>query len=139
MTFKSKILAALTLLVFSTIALSAQTAGKEMPPRHKERAEKRANKMIEKLGLNEQEAVEFKAIHKKYKQELKAAKVNVTSKEEMAEIRYAIHKDKTAEVKEFLTPEQYAIYDKIEARKGGKGNGKKGRKGAKEHRQKRKL
>ena len=139
MTFKIKILAALTLLVFSTIALSAQTAGEELPPRLKERAEKRANHMVKKLGLSEDEAADFKAIHKKYGQQMKEAKANVTSKEEMAEIRYANHKAKTAEVKAFLTPEQYAIYDKVEPRKGKKGKGKKGRKGGKEQKQKRKL
>ena len=142
MTFKSKILAALTLLVFSTIALSAQTAGEDVRPRHKERGERgeRANKMAEKLGLNEQEVADFKAINKKYKEELKAAQANVTSKEEMVEIRYANHKAKTAEVKAFLTPAQYAIFDKFEPRKGKKGKkGKRGKRGNKEIKEKRRL
>ena len=138
MTFKFKFFAAMAVLVFSSIALVAQTEGNDTPPPHiKERAEKRANKTIEKLGLSEDEAVDFKAINKKYRTQLKEAKANVTSKEEMAEIRYANHKAKTAEIKAFLTPEQYAIYDKFEPRKGKKG--KKGKRGNKEFKQKRKL
>jgi len=119
--------------------ISLQTEGDEIPQQYKERAQKRANHKIKKLGLTEEEAVEFKAIHKKYREELKAAKANVTSKEEMAEIRYANHKVKTAEVKAFLTPEQYAIYDKFEPRKGRKGKAKRSQRGNREFKQKRKL
>lgn len=130
MTFKSKILAALTLLVFSTVSLTAQTDTEATHEKFKERAEKRANHRIEKLGLTDEEAVEFKAIHKKYREQLKEAAADVTSKEIMADMRYENHKAKTAEVKEFLTPEQYAIYDKFEGRKKRKGKrGKKERKG----------
>lgn len=139
MTFKFKYFAAMAVLVFSSIALVAQPEGDDVPPQFKEHAQKRANKMIEKLGLSEAEAADFKAIHEKYRKQMKEAKANVTSKEEMAEIRYANHKAKTSEVKEFLSPEQYAIFDKVEPRKGKKGKGKRGRKGNKDHKQKRKL
>jgi len=142
MTFKFKFFAAMAVLVFSSISLIAQSEADVMPHQNKERAQNRGNKLAEKLGLSEEAAVEFKAINKKYRQQLNEAKANVTSKAEMADIKYANHKAKNAEVKAFLTPEQYAIYDKVEPRKGKKGKGMRGGKGGKAGKggkQKRKL
>ena len=126
-------------ILLMTITINAQSGGEEMRAEFKERAGKRHAKAVEKLGLSDEQAVEFKAIQKKYREEVKAAKAEITSKSEMADARYEIHKAKTAEIQRLLTPAQYEIFDTIDAnrKKGKKGKG--GKKGAKKSQGKSRL
>jgi len=101
----------------------------------KKRGEQRLKKTVEKLNLSEEQTTAFVEIHKKYKKEAKAFKGSTQSRDEMMDLIYKNRKAKNAELKNLLSPEQYAIYDKIDenrkgekGKRGGKGKHKKGHK-----------
>jgi len=133
MKFIKKVFIAVLTLVFATAGLFAQ---EEMKPEFKKRANHRIERTAEKLDLSDEQKTVFVEIHKKYAEKAKALKVQTESREELGDLMHANRKAKIAEIKELLTPEQYAIFDKVDKnRKGRKGEkGKRGRHGKKEQR-----
>ena len=122
MKFTKNVFAAALILIFTTSGLLAQ---EELQPELKKRAHHRMEKTAEKLGLTDDQKTAFQEINKKYKEKAKAIKEQTESREELAELIYLNRTAKTAEIKELLTPEQYAIYDKVDKnrkrRKGKRG------------------
>jgi len=133
MKFIKKVFIAALTLIFATTGLFAQ---EEMKPELKKRANHRIEKTAEKLGLSDDQKTAFTEIQTAYAEKAKAIKAQTDSREELADLIYANRKAKTAEIKELLTPEQYATFDKVG--KKGKGKGKKGKKGKRNKQEKKK-
>ena len=139
MKFNLRFLVAIAVLVLGTVTINAQVDGKAGLSQGKQKAEMRHQKTVEKLGLSEEQSTEFKAIQKRFREELRAATRGITSKEQLADIKYENNKAKTSAIRNLLSPEQYTIFDTVE--KKGKRGGKagKGGKGKGQFKQKRKL
>ena len=133
MTFSKKVFIAALTLIFATTGLFAQ---EEMKPEFKKRANHQLEKAAEKLDLSETQKTAFAEIHKKYRAKAKALKGQTDSREELGDLMHASRKAKTAEIKALLTPDQYAIFDKVDEKRKGKKSKKGNRKkhGKKEQR-----
>lgn len=133
MKFTKKVFIAALTLVFATAGLFpiGASAQEEVKPEFKKRANHRIEKQVEKLGLSDEQKTAFTEIHKKYGKQAKAIKEQTQSREELGDLIHANRKAKTAEIKNLLTPEQYALFDKVDKKQKGK-KGKRGKQGKKE-------
>lgn len=129
MKFTKKFFLASLTFIFASMSLFAQD---EVSLEVKKRGEQRIEQAAEKLNLSEEQKTAFAEIHKKYKNEAKALKGSTQSRDEMMDLIYKNRKAKNAELKNLLSPEQYAIYDKIDENR----KGRKGRRGGKGKRKK---
>ncbi len=116
----------LTIALFGMVAFAN---AQETVPEFEKRGKAHHQKMIDKLGLNDEQVAAFKELKKTYRGKAKALKSQTDSKDELADLMYQNRKAKTAEIKKILTPEQYAIFDKVDTNRRKRGKGKRGKKG----------
>ena len=94
-----------------------------------ERAQKRAERLTEKLGLSEEQATKIAAINLTAAQKRKATKEAATEKRANREDLKIIRAEKYTAIKAVLTPEQLAVYEALKSeRKGRGGKGRRDRK-----------
>lgn len=116
----------LTIALFGIVAFAH---AQDTSPEFEKRGKAHHQKMIEKLGLNDEQVAAFKELKKTYREKAKALRSQTDSKDELADLMYQNRKAKTAEIKRLLTPEQYAIFDKVDTDRQKRGKGKRGKKG----------
>ena len=116
-------------LAIALFGMVAFAQAQDTDLKFEKRAKAHHQKMIDKLGLNDEQAAAFKEIKKTYKEKAKALRTQTESKDELADLMYQNRKAKTAEIKQLLTPEQYAIFDKVDTDRKKRGKGKRGKKG----------
>lgn len=121
------------LVAFGTLAKAEdKPAGKPHGKAHGDMKERGA-KMAEELGLNEDQKAKMADMMKELGPKMKAIMDDSSlSKEEKKPKMKALNEERTAKVKEILTPEQFEKWQKMQAahRPGGPG-GPKGKKAAK--------
>ncbi len=117
MKITGKILITALALIFVSVTLPAQEEGLD---ESKKRVEKRMEKVAEKLNLTEEQRTTFSEIHKKYRGKAKGIKEQTQSRVELMDLIYENKKARISEIKEILTPEQYAIYDKVDENRRGR-------------------
>lgn len=91
-------------------------------------AEKETTRLVEKLSLNETQTAQVQEITLAYAKQLQEAhENNEGDRAALKEIRTAINTEKTTELQQVLTEEQFIALDEIQAKKGKRKGGKKGR------------
>ncbi|GJM33885.1 MAG: hypothetical protein DHS20C18_28860 [Saprospiraceae bacterium] len=126
MKFNWKVLLAAILFTASFSSLMAQSVKKaEYDPA--QRAEKQTASMVEKLGLNEEQAAQVKAINLDYGQKMQAARGEAQGDREAMKANMKSLKDgKNEALKGVLTADQFKQYTEMQDQKGRKGkHGKK--------------
>jgi len=124
------ILAVATLLFTISFSANAQKPVGDRPARAEpaEMAKTQTADMVEKLNLDEAQAVQVEAINLDYVMKIKAAREkNEGGREAMKAIRAEYDAGKKAELKKVLTEDQLVAYEAMQpkrgAKKGKKGNG----------------
>lgn len=121
-----KFLAMVALFFTFSFAANAQRAGKSIDPAQS--AEKQTAHMVEQLSLDEIQAVKVKEINLTYAKKMKEAREdNKGNRNAMKEIMTAINTEKTAEIKQVLTDEQFQSFEEMVAKKRKGKRGKRGR------------
>lgn len=109
-------------------APAAQPEGRQAGPRGQGGGgQAQMEQLVADLGLNEDQKVEFEAINAKYRKEMQAMREQANG--DFASMRPKMQEMRTAqneEIKQILTEEQFAKYEKIQAdrmqnRQGGGG------------------
>ena len=119
-----KILAIVVLCFSFSLVVSAYNG--TPPNKAEKRAEKQTNRMIEKLNLNDAQAAKVGDINLFYAAKMEEARAkNKGDRAAMKEIKTAIRTEMTAEMKQVLTPEQFASFQAMKPHK-KRGKGKKG-------------
>ncbi len=119
-------LIALGLMVFFSInLLSAQKGDKNMTP--EDRAQKRTERMTQKLALTADQAAKIGAIHLEVAREVKAIKESTTDREAGKKAVKALRTEASTAIKALLTPEQLTKYEEGEKRRRGGKMGKSGK------------
>ncbi len=98
-------------------------------PSPEERAEKRTEKMAEKLGLDDYQTAVLSDLNLATAQELQNIRNSELEREEKKEAAKSVKENYLVEMENLLTPEQFELFEELrEKRKGkGKGKGKSGR------------
>lgn len=114
-----------------TIAQAQPGQGRGFNGTPEERAERQTADLKEKLTLSEAQAAKVKAVNLKYAEKMEAMRQDTTSgREAMRAKMQTLRAEKQAEIKPFLTAEQFAQYEKMEAERGeGRGRKDKGGQG----------
>lgn len=126
-----KILTVVAILLVASISSYAQRGGHRghgQGPNPEQRAERAANRMIENLELNEQQAAEVKAISLAHATKMKEArdKIEERTREELGQVRAGLETELDAQLKNVLTADQFNSYleNKAKRKEGRKGKGK---------------
>ncbi|MCB0641621.1 MAG: hypothetical protein KDC44_08275 [Phaeodactylibacter sp.] len=107
------------ILVFALFLLAGFKA-EAQPPKGgggpEEMAAKETQVMTTKLSLDDRQASKVEAINLAYAKKMhEAHEANAGNREAMHEVRTAIDKEKAAELKAVLSPEQYKSYEEMKA------------------------
>lgn len=132
MKITKRILPTVLMLVIGFFALQAQRTAERRPMDPEKMAEKQTARMTEQLNLDEKQAEQVTAINLKYAEQSKGNKEQAKAEREARKAeRQQMQETKMAELKQVLTPEQYAEMEKAQAerseRRGGHGKGGKGK------------
>ena len=86
------------------------------PEQRAAKMEERHQAMVEKLGLSEEQAVTFKAINEKYREQLKEARANAgEDRKANGQQMKAIRDAQKAELQTVLTPAQFELLEAEQA------------------------
>ncbi len=122
-----KLTLAITALTLSTVICQAQPRAGEHPSKPNKGA-----KLVEKLGLNQEQADQLKVIHEKQMSEGKALQEKMAPlKEELKALKAekkALNESKIKEIEAILTPEQFEKFKEMKAHRKEKRENKKGNK-----------
>jgi uncharacterized membrane protein len=88
----------------------AQSQKTEMTDEQKETMAQNMEAFLEVLNLSEEQMPEFKAITKKYAEQMKAVKESGDGKYKMYKQVKSIQKNKNAEMEQLLSKDQYEAY-----------------------------
>ncbi len=118
---------AMAVLLFA-ISFSLHAMTDHKPKRDKptpaERAKKQTNRMIEEIGLNEQQAAQVEQINLTFAEKMKSLhNGEKTDKEAMKASREELKGERSAAMKQILTEEQFVAFSQMKGK--GKRKGKK--------------
>lgn len=126
-----KFLAIIALFFTFNFAANAQRGGGKQPD-PAQMAERETTQMVEKLGLNDTQAVKVKEINLTYAKKMQEAMAGrEENRDAMKEIGAAIQKEKSAEMKIVLLEKQFKAYEKMQAEQGDRMKGNGGKNGGK--------
>jgi hypothetical protein len=79
-------------------------------------SKKQKNDFIDKLDLDEEQAIKFDAINKTYEENVKALKIKTKSKRSTKKLK-ALEKERDKEIKELLSKDQFTKYIELRREK----------------------
>ena len=115
-----KFFALTALLILSSVQLEAQRGGRDMNP--EARAEAQTKQMTEDLALSEAQTAKVSEVNLKYAQKMTKAREDADGDwSSMREVMTKMREEQMTELKTYLSEEQFATYEKLQAERRSKG------------------